>query len=135
LKELEAKSLESKNHPIPENERFIAEYMHDKTCKSSHEDQCDWLYDKGDWSMHSRKHYLEKAKNMTPIEGLVNRVRAVMELEELGVDESFYYQAAKILVAENKAEQQYRTDKNMSALSFIKEIFRLEFALSRYWVR
>ena len=63
LKELEAKSLESKNHPIPENERFIAEYMHDKTCKSSHEDQCDWLYDKGDWSMHSRKHYLEKAKN------------------------------------------------------------------------
>ena len=41
----------------------IAEYMHDKTCKSSHEDQCDWLYDKGDWSMHSRKHYLEKAKN------------------------------------------------------------------------
>ncbi len=42
----------------------IATLLHEKMCNSDHVEQCDWTYDIGDWSQHSRKEYLKMAKKL-----------------------------------------------------------------------
>lgn len=43
-------------------EKELATNLHDMFCPFNHADQCNWLYDKGNWSMSSRKAYLTRAR-------------------------------------------------------------------------
>lgn len=51
---------QSSNYP----DREIATALHSKLCIDNHIDRCDWFYDRGDWSIYSRKKYLKSAQQI-----------------------------------------------------------------------
>lgn len=81
MSELTRKSIESKKHRIPKENRILAEFIHEKICTHDHTEHCDWFYDDGSWSSYSRENFLEMSSKILKRESFdIEEFKAVMDI-------------------------------------------------------
>lgn len=80
LAETVAAKAASEAHPIPEADRYVAELLHEKICKHSHTDYCDWMYDKGAWTESSRVNYLQRAGKLLKLIPNPNKIKTIIDI-------------------------------------------------------
>jgi len=66
--ELENLKEEQKEYEKLSEDKKLAEYIHSKNCKLSHEDYCEWFYESWDNPDYARRSYLEKAQNILKVD-------------------------------------------------------------------